>query len=112
MNYTFIHILTRLLNAVKAKESKISVKFSKQNFLFLKYLLNQGFITAITKKNNTFIVFLKYETFLIPSLIGSSTCFKRNLQKSKNPELNKRSNFIVNLFENGQKNRKLLARFR
>ena len=56
MNYSFLRILNDIKTALLIKKLTITVKYSKQNFLFLRYLQTQGFISSIVKKGKIVII--------------------------------------------------------
>jgi len=112
MNHSFLQVLNEITIAFQAKKLKLVIKYSKQNFQFLQYLLEQRFISGFNKKNKLLIITLKYETSLMPSLSGSSSCSKTSHKRAK-----KRIKFLDlsltnSLTENNKTYTRLLACFR
>jgi len=114
MNNLFLRILNNIKIAHRAKKLTLTVKYSKQNLLFLRYLLRHGFINNVVKSNKVLIIFLKYDSFLGVVFSGASISSKGSHQRSKNflQKAHGNSNLIINLNENTNKYTRLLARFR
>jgi len=112
MNYSFLRILNDIKTALLIKKLTITVKYSKQNILFLRYLQIQGFISSIVKKGKIVIICLKYDSQLVPIISGISISSKTSHNRPKRLFDSSISNLTVNLTTSKKKYTQLLARFR
>ena len=112
MNYSFIKLLNDIKVAFQAKRLNTTIKYSKQNLDFLRYLLNRGFLSSLTRKKTILIVGLRYDLFLTSSLSGFSINSKISNQRPKKRINSTRSNLTINLTKSDHLSTLLLARFR
>ena len=56
--------MINLINIIKlgylSRSSFVKIQYSKKNFVFIKFLFNQGFIKHYTIKNQYILIFLRY----------------------------------------------------
>jgi len=116
MDYSFIQIFNEYRLAVIKKKTKFSIRYSRQNLLFVKFLLQKKLISGIyTQQQNKYItLFLKYDSNMLSSIIdyslSSKVAFKSSMLKSR--VQNKQQNFTINIMTNQGKYSRFLARIR
>jgi len=118
MNNNFTQTLTTIKRAIADNKSKTIIRYSKQNLTFATMLTNNGLISGFCtnkrKKSKSIVLFIKYDYSNI-SIISdySQVQRKTNIKPFKKCEqLNKKSNFIINLKTKKSNYSYLLARLR
>jgi ribosomal protein S8 len=117
MDYSFIQIFNEYRLAVIKKKTKFSIRYSRQNLLFVKFLLQKKLISGIytqQQKNKYITLFLKYDSNMLSSImdysLSSKVAFKSPTLKSR--VQNKQQNFTINIMTNQGKYSRFLARIR
>lgn len=94
------------------------LKYSKQNFLFTKFLLENllisGYTTELQHKRKFIVLFIKYTHAGIPAITDYSITSKTTAPKAKQkmPHSKEQVNFIVDYKATKGNYSRLLARFR
>ena len=122
MNHNIFPLFYKLKNALKQKQLQIIIKFTFANLVFLRFLLEKGFISGFTKnirkKHKILVVYLKYG-FDYQSVIQDFSSVSKTSKKLKKKLISKKkqTNFIINLYNNNRNYSKknfvnLISKFR
>lgn len=111
MNFSFLKLLNKVKTALLIKRYKLDVKHTKQNILFLQFLKQNGFVSAITKNSGVLSIFLAYDADINPILNNASIMLKKGYKHPKRYKTFLNRNNILTLKTQQNNNSRLLARF-
>jgi ribosomal protein S8 len=122
MSLTYIHIISKLKNALRKKQFSIKINFTYQNLKFLHFLLKNNYISGFEKKQKNkrlfLVIFLKYDSNFLPAINDFSSISSASRKHPKQKILKKHNiNFVVELFSSNNTSKNynysiLLSKFR